>query len=218
MAHPLSALRPQLPRRARPSGGDGAGSSFPASRRTSTSVHQRARGSGSLVVQAGGFQDPDELRRIEKNKRWKRTDPEEKVWDIEEQRAASTYKREALEAMLRLQVDDRPDPLKPRQEVYLCGECESIITTSEDAVVVAGKHKHTLNGGLGPVDVAVFSEAEGALDALIQEMDAPEWETPREALGCRCAKCKAHLGWSYRASAGDDGDFKAIQLNRVKLQ
>lgn len=46
--------------------------------------------------------DEDERRRIEENKRWKRTDPPEEAWDIDKERDALMYKRESLEAMLRL--------------------------------------------------------------------------------------------------------------------
>jgi hypothetical protein len=47
--------------------------------------------------------DEDERRRIEENKRWRRTDPPENAWDIDKERDALMYKRESLESLLRLE-------------------------------------------------------------------------------------------------------------------
>jgi hypothetical protein len=48
--------------------------------------------------------DPDEQSRINDNKKWKRDQPPEDVWDIDKERDATRYKREALEALLRLKT------------------------------------------------------------------------------------------------------------------
>lgn len=70
---------------------------------------QRRRKRGTFVVPRAWSKrdddqiwDEDERRRIEENKRWKRTDPPEEAWDIDKERDALMYKRESLEAMLRL--------------------------------------------------------------------------------------------------------------------
>jgi len=49
--------------------------------------------------------DEDERRRIEENKRWRRTDPPEEAWDIDKERDALMYKRESLESLLRLEYE-----------------------------------------------------------------------------------------------------------------
>lgn len=46
--------------------------------------------------------DPDEQRRIDENKRWRRDQPPEEVWDIDKERDALMYKCESLERLLRL--------------------------------------------------------------------------------------------------------------------
>jgi len=50
--------------------------------------------------------DEDERRRIEENKKWRRTDDPSEAWDIDKERDALMYKRESLEAMLRLECED----------------------------------------------------------------------------------------------------------------
>lgn len=69
---------------------------------------RRKRGTFVVVPRAWSKRDDDQIwdederRRIEENKRWKRTDPPEEAWDIDKERDALMYKRESLEAMLRL--------------------------------------------------------------------------------------------------------------------
>jgi hypothetical protein len=46
--------------------------------------------------------EPEDKRRIEENKRWRHYHPEESAWDIDKERDAVMYKREALEAAFRL--------------------------------------------------------------------------------------------------------------------
>ena len=53
--------------------------------------------------------DPDEQRRINENKNWRRHHPEEEVWDIDKERDAVMYKREALEACLRVEYVEKED-------------------------------------------------------------------------------------------------------------
>ena len=54
--------------------------------------------------------DPDEQRRIDENKRWKRTDAPEDAWDIDKERDAVMYKRESLERLLALTPkEEKPD-------------------------------------------------------------------------------------------------------------
>ena len=57
--------------------------------------------SWALVASDRG-RDPDEQRRIDENKRWRRDQPPEEVWDIDKERDALMYKRESLERLLRL--------------------------------------------------------------------------------------------------------------------
>ena len=50
--------------------------------------------------------DPDDIRRINENKNWKSTDPEEDVWDIDAVRDARRYKRESLEAVFKVKTEE----------------------------------------------------------------------------------------------------------------
>ena len=54
--------------------------------------------------------DPDDKRRVNDNKNWRRHHPQEQAWDIDKERDAVMYKREALEASLRVEyVDEKED-------------------------------------------------------------------------------------------------------------
>jgi len=177
-----------------------------------------------LRVRAGDFIDPDEARRIRENKEWKRSDPAEDVWDIDKERAAATYKKEALEAMFRMpsaaagaaagsgDAAAEEDPAKS----YLCGACGSRVASAADAARPEGRHRHVLPSPVGPVVVVAFAGADGTLDTAAGGAGSPTWGTKRQVLGCACAACKAPLGWSYIAAAGDESDFTALQLTRLR--
>jgi hypothetical protein len=51
--------------------------------------------------------DPDDKRRVNENKNWRRHHPEEEAWDIDKERDAVMYKREALEACLRTEYIEK---------------------------------------------------------------------------------------------------------------
>ena len=72
----------------------------------------RARGTGtSTIARAWSKKDDDEIwdederRRVEENKRWRRTDDPSEAWDIDKERDALMYKRESLEALLRVEYE-----------------------------------------------------------------------------------------------------------------
>ncbi len=53
--------------------------------------------------------DPDDKRRVNENKNWRRHHPEEQAWDIDKERDAVMYKREALEASLRVEYVEKEE-------------------------------------------------------------------------------------------------------------
>ena len=56
----------------------------------------------SLTVTDEESWDEDEQRRINENKNWKASDGQHVAWDIDKERDAVMYRKESLEAMLRL--------------------------------------------------------------------------------------------------------------------
>jgi|TARA_B000000477_G_scaffold123887_1_gene130202 hypothetical protein len=60
--------------------------------------------------------DPDDIRRINENKNWKSTDPEEDVWDIDAVRDARRYKRESLEAVFKVKTEEEEETLNKMRE------------------------------------------------------------------------------------------------------
>jgi hypothetical protein len=53
--------------------------------------------------------DADDKKRINENKKWRRHHPAEDAWDIDKERDAVMYKRESLEAALRLEYIEKDD-------------------------------------------------------------------------------------------------------------
>ena len=81
-------------------------------RRARAATIARARGTGtSTIARARSTRDDDEIwdederRRVEENKRWRRTDDPSEAWDIDKERDALMYKRESLEALLRVEYE-----------------------------------------------------------------------------------------------------------------
>lgn len=79
---------------------------------TTTRWIARARVAGtSTIARAWSKKDDDEIwdederRRVEENKRWRRTDDPSEAWDIDKERDALMYKRESLEALLRVEYE-----------------------------------------------------------------------------------------------------------------
>ena len=53
--------------------------------------------------------DLDDKRRVNENKNWRRHHPKEEAWDIDKERDAVMYKREALEACLRVEYFEKKE-------------------------------------------------------------------------------------------------------------
>lgn len=60
--------------------------------------------------------DPEDIHLINENKKWKATDPEEDVWDIDAIRDARRYKRESLESSFRLKTEGEEKSLNEMRE------------------------------------------------------------------------------------------------------
>lgn len=74
-----------------------------------------------------GARDPDEQRRIDENKKWRRDHPPEEAWDIDKERDAIRYKRESLESLFRIGEKEALDKMKEQIE-----ELESHIDKEEN--------------------------------------------------------------------------------------
>ena len=61
--------------------------------------------------------DPDDKRRVNDNKNWRRHHPEEEAWDIDRERDAVMYKREALEPCLRVECVEKEEDDSEQDEI-----------------------------------------------------------------------------------------------------
>ena len=146
-----------------------------------------------------GSWDPDDRRRIEENRSWKRTDAPEDAWDIDKERDAVMYKRESLERLLQL----TPKEEKPDRAV-MCAECGAEVCRRSDEAQKDKAHVHRQMYADAFVSVSVYANAVGIkhMDAsgIAKDEEASTWWPPRDASRCRCASCDRSLGGSSRTT------------------
>lgn len=162
-----------------------------------------------------GSWDPDDRRRIEENRSWKRTDAPEDAWDIDKERDAVMYKRESLERLLQL----TPKEEKPDRAV-MCAECGAEVCRRSDEAQKDKAHVHRQTYAGAFVSVSVYANAVGIkqMDAsgIAKDEEASTWWPPRDASRCRCASCDRSLGW-FIADNPDEtvGHFYALLTSRL---
>ena len=164
-----------------------------------------------------GSWDPDDRRRIEENRSWKRTDAPEDAWDIDKERDAVMYKRESLERLLQL----TPKEEKPDRAV-MCAECGAEVCRRSDEAQKDKAHVHRQMYADAFVSVSVYANAVGIkhMDAsgIAKDEEASTWWPPRDASRCRCASCDRSLGW-FIADNPDEtvGQFYALLTSRLTV-
>lgn len=157
--------------------------------------------------------DPDEQRRIDENKRWKRTDAPEDAWDIDKERDAVMYKRESLERLLALTPkEEKPD--KP----WVCAKCGAPVTRRSAESQKDKAHIHRLNYGESFVSVSVYDAADVRTpEGAVPDAKAANFWPPRVAVKCACHGCGEVLGWSVSDNAQETvGPFFALLTSRLK--
>ena len=162
-----------------------------------------------------GSWDPDDRRRIEENRSWKRTDAPEDAWDIDKERDAVMYKRESLERLLQL----TPKEEKPDRAV-MCAECGAEVCRRSDEAQKDKAHVHRQTYAGAFVSVSVYANAVGIkqMDAsgIAKDEEASTWWPPRDASRCRCASCDRSLGWFIEDNPDETvGQFYALLTSRL---
>jgi len=166
-----------------------------------------------------GSWDPDDRRRIEENRSWRRTDAPEDAWDIDKERDAVMYKRESLERLL-LQLT--PKEQKPDRAVT-CAACGAEVCRRSDEAQKDKAHVHRQTYAGAFVSVSVYANAGGikqmdASEGCAKDEEASTWWPPRDASRCRCASCDRSLGW-FVADNPDEtvGSFYALLTSRLAV-
>lgn len=170
-----------------PSRGRGRRSrAFPfASPRQSLATNTRRRGSkwapGAYGDRGGGEEiwDPDEQRRVNENRSWRRTDSPNDAWDIDKERDAVMYKRESLERLLAL----TPKEEKPDRPV-VCAKCKAAVSMRSNESQKDRAHVHRLNYGDSIVSVGVYDDATVDVDPKRKGEDA-KVRVPKTCGGAR---------------------------------
>ena len=158
------------------------------------------------------YWDPDEQRRVNENKSWKRTDSPQDAWDIDKERDATMYKRESLERLLQL----TPAEPKPDKAV-VCGKCRAPVSKRSLETQKDRAHLHRLYYADKYVAVGVY-ERDGTTVTVDETIDsrASRWWPPRAARRCRCGRCGEVLGWAFEDNPEEKvGPFYALLQSRV---
>lgn len=106
--------------------------------------------------------DPDEQRRVNENKNWKRTDSPQDAWDIDKERDATLYKRESLERLLTL----TPKEEKPDRPV-VCSGCKAPVSMRSNESEKDRAHVHRLIYGESVVAIGVYDAATVDVDPKV---------------------------------------------------
>ena len=93
-----------------------------------------------------------------------------------------------------------------------CVRCRHLITAQEQRIDVNGAHRHTCTNPHGlTFDIGCFREAPGCA-ALGEATTEFTWFPGYAWRIADCAKCGAHLGWSFTSLGGG---FYGLILNRL---
>ena len=170
------------------------------------------RGAARFGKSSEEYWDPDEQRRVNENKSWKRTDAPEDAWDIDKERDATMYKRESLERLLSL----TPSEAKPDKTV-VCNKCRAPVSKRSLETQKDRAHLHRLYYADKYVAVGIY-ERDGTtvdVDASIDQR-ASAWWAPRAARRCKCGGCGEVLGWAFEDNAEEKvGPFYALLASRL---
>lgn len=170
------------------------------------------RGAARFGKSSEEYWDPDEQRRVNENKSWKRTDAPEDAWDIDKERDATMYKRESLERLLSL----TPSEAKPDKTV-VCNKCRAPVSKRSLETQKDRAHLHRLYYADKYVAVGIY-ERDGTtvdVDASVDQR-ASRWWAPRAARRCKCGGCGEVLGWAFEDNAEEKvGPFYALLASRL---
>ena len=186
--------------------------SFSTQRRGAFVRTDAGRGAARFGKSSEEYWDPDEQRRVNENKSWKRTDAPEDAWDIDKERDATMYKRESLERLLSL----TPSEAKPDKTV-VCNKCRAPVSKRSLETQKDRAHLHRLYYADKYVAVGIY-ERDGTtvdVDASIDQR-ASAWWAPRAARRCKCGGCGEVLGWAFEDNKEEKvGPFYALLASRL---
>jgi hypothetical protein len=186
--------------------------SIPTQRRGAFVRTDAGRGAARFGKSSEEYWDPDEQRRVNENKSWKRTDAPEDAWDIDKERDATMYKRESLERLLSL----TPSEAKPDKTV-VCNKCRAPVSKRSLETQKDRAHLHRLYYADKYVAVGIY-QRDGTtvdVDASIDQR-ASRWWAPRAARRCKCGGCGEVLGWAFEDNAEEKvGPFYALLASRL---
>ncbi len=100
------------------------------------------------------------------------------------------------------------------EQALVCRACATPITREQDRIQVDGAHAHRFTNPLGiRFHIGCFATARNCAP-LGEPTEAHTWFPGHTWRILLCTGCAAHLGWLFRARAGDSG-FYALILDRL---
>ena len=100
--------------------------------------------------------------------------------------------------------DRRSAPVTGQRRGLVCVACEHAVTDDAHRIDMAGAHEHTFVNPAGfAFRIGCFADAPGcAQGSPPREETAFSWFPGWAWQVALCARCAAHLGWSYRNAGG----------------
>jgi hypothetical protein len=99
-----------------------------------------------------------------------------------------------------------------REQRLFCALCRHPVTAETERIAVGGAHTHTFTNPHGlSFRIGCFREAAGCRCHDPATLDFT-WFAGYAWRVALCARCHAHLGWSY---SGDDGGFYGLIVERL---
>ena len=98
------------------------------------------------------------------------------------------------------------------EEVIVCRNCKSVITTLDKVISQNGKHIHFFVNPLGIIfEIGCFLSAKGCVETGDSTLEYT-WFPGYEWRISTCSSCNLHLGWRYSSGAKS---FYGLILERL---
>jgi hypothetical protein len=105
-----------------------------------------------------------------------------------------------------------PAPAEQGEPVIVCRACAAAVTRPQEAVAMAGAHRHTFANPHGIVfEIACFADAPGCTQ-VGAATDEFTWFAGYDWRIAICGTCHEHLGWRFQA---DGGGFYGLIVDRL---
>ena len=110
-------------------------------------------------------------------------------------------------------VEDETEEKTSEEEYILCRQCQSILTSPTERIIIQGAHQHTFANPHGIVfEIGCFGAVRGCGYAG-PASDEFSWFKGFSWRVAVCIMCLTHMGWFFESR--DGGNFHGLILDRL---